>query len=78
MPDLLAAEAGELGEERSGVDLEHELAAAAADDRKRGYNSMQAVDVTLEDMEAYRLKKTKREDPMAHLLSSDEVLEYKK
>lgn len=46
-----------------------------ASDRKRGYNSMSAVDVTAEDMEAYRLKKSKREDPMA-LVSSEELLPY--
>lgn len=48
-----------------------------ADDRKRGYNSMSAVEITPEDMEAYRLKKSKREDPMAHL-TADEVLPYEK
>jgi len=48
------------------------------EDGKRGYNSMQSVDVTLEDMEAYRRKKVKTEDPMANLLDSDELLEYKK
>lgn len=49
----------------------------SVDDRKRGYNSMQSVDVTPEDMEAYRLKKLKRDDPMADLLLSDHILEYK-
>jgi len=48
--------------------------AAMADDRKRTYNSMQAVDVTLEDMEAYRLKRGKEEDPMSALLDSEELL----
>ena len=43
---------------------------------KRGYNSMAAVEVTAEDMEAYRIKKSKREDPMEALLKSDEVLPY--
>lgn len=47
------------------------------DDRKRSYNSMKSVEMTVEDMEAYRLRKIKREDPMASLLSSDKVLDYK-
>lgn len=49
---------------------------ADADDRKRGYNSMQSIDVTLEDMEAYRLKRMKKEDPMAAFNDSEELLEY--
>lgn len=47
------------------------------DERKRGYNSMQSVDVTAEDMEVYRMKKLKAEDPMAALMESDTLLEYK-
>ena len=45
---------------------------------KRKYNSLQdEVDVTEEDMEAYRLRKGRgTEDPMANL--GDELLEYKK
>jgi len=50
----------------------------AKDERKRGYNSMEAVDVCPEDMEAYRLTKQKREDPMAALLHSEELLPYVK
>lgn len=46
------------------------------DDRRRGYNSMKTVDVSLEDMEAYRRKRVKREDPMAAILASDTLLEY--
>eukprot|EP01038_Epipyxis_sp_PR26KG_P006676 gene6676-9159_t len=46
------------------------------DDRKRQYNSIKSLDVTVEDMEVYRLKKTKTEDPMAALLDSDVLLEY--
>jgi pre-mRNA-processing factor SLU7 len=49
---------------------------AEADDRKRGYNSTTAIDVTAEDMEAYRLKKTKRDDPMAAFADSEELLDY--
>jgi pre-mRNA-processing factor SLU7 len=47
-----------------------------ADDRKRGYNSMSTIDVTPEDMEAYRLKRLKREDPMAAFADTEELLEY--
>lgn len=53
-------------------------ASASGDDRKRGYNSMQNVDVTVEDMEVYRMKKTKGDDPMAAFMDSDTLLEYKK
>ncbi len=44
---------------------------------KRKYNSMNAeTEVTQEEMEAYRMRKDVRSDPMAKL-SSDEILEYK-
>jgi len=47
------------------------------DDRKRKYHSVNAqVDVTEEEMEAYRMKKDRTDDPMAKL-SSEEVLDYK-
>jgi hypothetical protein len=47
------------------------------DDRKRKYHSLNAeVDVTEEDMEAYRIQKDRSLDPMAKI-SSDEVLDYK-
>jgi pre-mRNA-processing factor SLU7 len=50
---------------------------ATKDERKRKYNSMNAeVDVTEEEMEAYRLRKERGADPMANL-GSDEVLNYK-
>ena len=49
-----------------------------SDDRKRSYNSMQPIDVRPEDMEAYRLTKMKRDDPMSNLLDPDApLLEYK-
>ena len=49
------------------------------DDRKRSYNSMTTIDVTAEDMEAYRLKKVNRDDPMAALGGdSEELLPYDK
>lgn len=47
-----------------------------ADDRKRKYNSLgSSNDVTEEDMEAYRLKKERSDDPMLKL-SGEELLEY--
>eukprot|EP01041_Mallomonas_annulata_P010435 gene10435-21776_t len=46
------------------------------DERKRGYNSMEAIDVCPEDMEAYRRIRQKRDDPMAELLDSEELLPY--
>lgn len=50
----------------------------ATADRKRKYNSMNAqVDVTEEEMEAYRMRKDRGADPMAKLASSDEILDYK-
>jgi len=61
---------------------EEEAAAAMAKEGKNGkrkYNSLSAeVDVTEEDMEAYRLRKGRgAEDPMAKL-GEEELLEYKK
>ena len=51
----------------------------AKDDRKRKYNSLNpdSYDVTEEEMEAYRLRKESKSDPMANI-GSDEILEYKK
>lgn len=44
---------------------------------KRKYNSLSVdVDVTEEDMEAYRLRKVKADDPMARL-GDEELLDYK-
>jgi pre-mRNA-processing factor SLU7 len=48
------------------------------DDKKRKYNSMNATnDITEEEMEAYRLKKDRGDDPMTKLASSGELLQYK-
>lgn len=57
---------------------EQEAAAARGGANKRKYNSLSAeVDVTEEDMEAYRLRRERgAEDPMANL--GGELLEYKK
>lgn len=49
-----------------------------SDDRKRKYNSVSTeVDVTEEEMEAYRMRKDRGSDPMAKLADSEELLEYK-
>lgn len=58
---------------------EEDAAAAIAKSGKRKYNSLSAdVDVTEEDMEAYRLRKGRgEEDPMAKL-GDDELLDYNK
>jgi len=40
----------------------------AEGERKRGYNSMKSTEVTEEDMEVYRLKKIRSDDPMAKFL----------
>ena len=51
--------------------------AYVGDDRKRKFNSMEANnDVTEEEMEAYRIKKERSDDPMTKI-KSDELLEYK-
>lgn len=47
------------------------------EDRKRNYNSTKGDDTSQEDMEAYRLKKVQRDDPMLAILQSDTILEYK-
>jgi pre-mRNA-processing factor SLU7 len=47
------------------------------DSRKRKYNSVESnVDVTEEQMEAYRLRKERSADPMSQI-NSDELLDYK-
>ena len=49
------------------------------DERKRKYNSISSdgMDVTEEEMEAFRLRKGRADDPMAKLANSEELLEYK-
>lgn len=44
------------------------------DDRKRKYNSMTSTEVTVEDMEAYRMTKANQDDPLSNL-SSDVLLD---
>jgi len=44
---------------------------------KRGYNSMATVDVSAEDIEAWRIKRLKEADPMSALINSDVLLEKK-
>jgi pre-mRNA-processing factor SLU7 len=46
--------------------------------KRKNYSSKSAeVEVTPEEMEAYRRVKSKRDDPMAALMASGELLEYK-
>lgn len=42
--------------------------AAEEDDRKRKYNSMESTDVNDEEMEAYKMKRTRADDPMAQFM----------
>ena len=44
------------------------------DNKSTGYNSMKTIDVGLEDMEAYRLKRQRKDDPMFNLLNNEELL----
>jgi len=58
--------------------LQEEEHGTKRDENKRKYNSLSSeVDVTEEQMEAYRLKKGRSDDPMAKL-ATDEILDYKK
>ena len=69
----------ELDQEKLKKALEKEEAFQKAakedpeDDRKRKYNSFVSTEVTAEEMEAYRMKKNRSEDPMAKI-SSDDIL----
>jgi pre-mRNA-processing factor SLU7 len=57
--------------------LSKEVPKEIVDDRKRKYHSMNAeVEMTEEDMEAYRLLKDRKSDPMANI-GSDDILDYK-
>lgn len=44
----------------------------AADSKKRSYNSMKSSEMTAEDMEAYRMRKVKADDPMANYVDKDD------
>ncbi|ETN00366.1 hypothetical protein PPTG_18061 [Phytophthora nicotianae INRA-310] len=48
---------------------------AEQDDKKRKYNSMGNYEVNAEEMEAYKLLKTRGEDPMANVLGNDVLLD---
>ncbi|KAL4146058.1 hypothetical protein PRNP1_011931 [Phytophthora ramorum] len=48
---------------------------AEQDDKKRKYNSMGNYEVNAEQMEAYKLLKSRGEDPMAKVLGNDVLLE---
>lgn len=72
-----ADQKAEMDAEKLKRALEKDQQTQSKDERKRKYNSMNAeVDVTQEEMEAYRLRKERSDDPMAKI-SSDEVLDYK-
>lgn len=47
----------------------------ATDDKKRKYNSMGNYEVDAEEMEAYKLLRSRGDDPMAKLLDKDALLE---
>lgn len=73
------------GEANQAVELDKEKLKRALEEedrnghgkKKQKYHSMQAdVDVTEEHMEAYRLRREQKNDPMA-AINTDEVLEYK-
>ncbi|TMW61099.1 hypothetical protein Poli38472_013562 [Pythium oligandrum] len=48
-----------------------ENAKSESDDRKRKYNSMSSYEVNAEEIEAYKLTKSRSDDPMAKLLGKD-------
>jgi pre-mRNA-processing factor SLU7 len=78
--ELDAAKVREALEKARGEDQDtnNNTTAASKSEKKRKYNSMDAtVDVTEEEMEAYRLRKGRGSDPMADI-ATDEILEYKK
>lgn len=65
----------ELDEEKLKAALKKQRAAQAAkaelDDRKRKYNSLAGgEEVTPEEMEAYRMTRSRADDPMAKLLTT--------
>jgi pre-mRNA-processing factor SLU7 len=71
----------ELNQEKLKLALEDQDLKLSKDEslNKRKYNSLHSdVDVTPEQMEAYRLKKERSDDPMAKFRNSDEILEYRK
>lgn len=51
-----------------------ENAKAETDDKKRKYNSMSNYEVNAEEMEAYKLLKSRGDDPMAKLLGKEDAL----
>ncbi|KAG7383243.1 mRNA splicing protein [Phytophthora pseudosyringae] len=51
---------------------------AEQDDKNRKYNSMGNYEVNAEDMEAYKLLKSRGDDPMAKVLGNDVLLEEDK
>lgn len=72
--DKLSSQQSSSSSKDSSKDSKSSKNGGKEDDRKRGYNSMTTVDVSVEDMEVYRLKKNKAEDPMAAFMGDSEVL----
>ena len=56
-------------QEIEGKNNENESNNNNKNDKKRSYNSTKDVNVTAEDMEAYRMSKSRREDPMEKYLT---------
>lgn len=59
---------------KAALKKEGERAKEEKDERKRKYNVTYSNDVTAEEMEAYRLKRTHDDDPMRALLGTDQLL----
>ena len=61
-------------QERGGSRLAHRGGDASEEEKKRGYHSLSAnkADVTPEEMEAYRMKRIRADDPMLKFKSLEE------
>lgn len=73
-----ASQFGDIDQEKLKEALKKNEEATKIGGSKRKYNSVDAgIDVTAEEMEAYRMKKERTDDPLAKLAESEEILEYK-
>ena len=69
---------GDIDQEKLKEALKKNEEATKIGGSKRKCNSVDAgIDVTAEEMEAYRMKKERTDDPLAKLAESEEILEYK-
>jgi len=57
----------------NGSEEESKASESEGNGIKRGYNSMQSVEMSQEDMEVYRLKRVKADDPMANYVDEDDL-----